>query len=153
NAADRAFAQRFAPRAEKLSRAPACATVELPCAFDEPGAIEQAAEVLFVQGEAGNGFDDALQMQQRELLRRQFEHDGAIFDLGAWAPEGGRQDAPVVGGQWLAEARFSVHRRRWFAIETRPIARRFGCKASFVEQFIALQRALFVPDRAILREC
>src|SRR5690606_26068972 len=83
NAADRAFAQRFAPRAEKLSRAPACATVELPCAFDEPGAIEQAAEVLFVQGEAGNGFDDALQMQQRELLRRQFEHDGAIFDLGA----------------------------------------------------------------------
>ena len=96
DAADGAFAERFAAAAEEFGRAPACTGIELPRAFDQARAIEQAAEVLLVQFKASDGFDQPLQMQKREQLRREFEDHRAIFDFGAEAPDRGGEDAAVI---------------------------------------------------------
>ena len=55
-------------------------------ALDKTRAVEQAAEVLLVQFEAGDRLHETLQVQQREPVRREFEHDRAILDLGAGLP-------------------------------------------------------------------
>ena len=96
HAANGAIAQRFPPRTEEFGRTPAGAGVDLPGAFDQAGAVEQPAEILLVQLKPGDRLDHALQVQQREVLRRQFEDDGAIFYLGAQASDRRRQDAPVI---------------------------------------------------------
>ena len=59
HAADRALAQRVAAAAEELSRPTPRAGVELAGAFDQAGAVEQAAKILLVQRQAGYGFDKA----------------------------------------------------------------------------------------------
>ncbi len=70
NAADGAFAQNFAATAKQFRWPTAGAGVEFARAFHKTGAIQKPAEVLLVQFEPGDGFHKALQVQQREALRR-----------------------------------------------------------------------------------
>ena len=93
----RALAQDVAAEDEQLGRPAAGLGVEAAGAFDQAAGFDQAAEVLLVQAHAGEGFDDALELQEGERGRQQLEDDGAVFDLAAQAAEGGGEDAPVVG--------------------------------------------------------
>ena len=79
------------------------AWVKLPRPDDEAGAVERAAEVLLVQRLAKDRFHHLLQVEQREALGHQLEHDGAVFDLAAQAADGGGEDAAVVGDHRLAQ--------------------------------------------------
>ena len=60
--------ERTAAELEKHWSAAGTVT-QLEKAFDKAGAIEQAAEVLLVQFEPGNGFNQALQVQQQGRWR------------------------------------------------------------------------------------
>ncbi|ENN85225.1 hypothetical protein RHSP_55066 [Rhizobium freirei PRF 81] len=45
--------------------------------------FDQPAEILLMQSEPRQGLHVFLQLQKREILRHEFEDDGAIFDLGS----------------------------------------------------------------------
>jgi len=102
-----------------------------------------------VQAPAGDRFDGALQFGQREFTRHQFEHHRAIFELGAQPRDRGREDAAVVEPHRLAQRRQAFPRQRGFA----SVAARFLDQPGLVEQFIAVEHALFVPRAAAGAEC
>ena len=60
----RALAQDLAAEAEQLGRPAAGLDVELAGAFDQAAVLDQAAEVLLVQPNAGQGLDDALELER-----------------------------------------------------------------------------------------
>ena len=99
--------------------------------------LDQAAEILLVQQPPGKRLDAALQLQQREGLRHQFEDHGMVFDLGAQPGDAGRENAAVIDDHGLARAR-----RRG---ELAPVAPRLRDQPGLVEQLIALQDQFLVP--------
>src|SRR5258708_19655427 len=50
-----------------------------------------------VEQAACKRLNTALQLQQGELRRHQFEHDRAIFDLGAQSCDSGCENAAMIG--------------------------------------------------------
>ena len=65
--------------------------------LDQVLLLDQAAEILLVQPATGQRLDAALQLQQGEGRRHQFEHDRPIFDLGAQPRDAGGEDAAMIG--------------------------------------------------------
>ena len=66
--------------------------------------FHQAAEVLLVDQPACKRLNTALQLQQGEIGRHQFEHHRTIFDLGAQPRDAGGENAAVVTGHGTAAA-------------------------------------------------
>ena len=97
-----------------------------------------------MQAPAGDRFDGALQLGQREFARHQFEHHRAVFELGAQSRDRGREDAAVVETHRLAERRQLFARQRGFA----PVAARFLDQARFVQELVAVEHAFLVPGAA-----
>ena len=58
--------------------------------------LDQAAKVLLVHQPACKRFNTALQLQQGEFRRHQFEYHGTVFDLGAQPRDPGRENAAVI---------------------------------------------------------
>ena len=69
----------------------------LDCAsfFNEFLLLDEAAEILFVDQPPGERLDAALQLQQRERIRHQLEHDRMVFDLGP-QPGNSRRENPAM---------------------------------------------------------
>ena len=76
-----AFAQDVAAKAEQFGRPAAGALVKLAGAFDQPSRFHQTPQVLLVQMNAGERFDDALQLQQRERGGRSSNTTGRYLSL------------------------------------------------------------------------
>src|SRR3954447_2706243 len=58
--------------------------------------LDQAAKILLVDQPACERLNTALQLQQGEFRRHQFEYHGAIFDLGAQPRDAGGENATVI---------------------------------------------------------
>src|SRR5215467_5592829 len=58
--------------------------------------LDQASKILLVHQPACKRLNTALQLQQGEFRRHQFEHDGAVFDLGAQPRDPGGENAAVI---------------------------------------------------------
>src|SRR5271166_1213673 len=65
--------------------------------------LDQPAEIRFVNGEACDRLDAALQLQQREDGWHQLEDDGIVFDLGPHPRDPSRENAAVVADHRLAD--------------------------------------------------
>src|SRR6056297_43130 len=126
--------------AEELGRTAGAGVAGLAGAFDQAGAQHEAAEVLLVQADTGERFHGALELEQREGLADQFEHDRAVGELAADPADGGGEDAPVVGTHRADRSRF----RRGGVVVVGPL----GDHADAVEQLVALQRPDAVPGWA-----
>src|SRR5262249_59303811 len=85
-AGERAFEQDFAAETVELARPPAGAAAHCAGLLHQALLLDLAAEVLFVQRPAGQSFDRALQLTEREVGRHQLEYHRAGFDLRAPPP-------------------------------------------------------------------
>src|SRR6516164_4996975 len=80
-----AFPQDLPPEMEQFSRAAPGRRRELAGALDQALILDQTAEILLVELDAGNGLHGSLQIKQREASRHQFEYDRAVLHLAAQA--------------------------------------------------------------------
>jgi len=140
--------QQFAAEAEEFGGAAAGFGVHAAEALDEVGALDDAAEVLLVQGDAADRLHGALQRREGEGLGHQFEDHRAVLQLAAQAAEARGEDAAVVGDHRRAEADGAGLGRR-AALGAGAVAGRLRREAGLVEQLVALQNAFLVPGRAV----
>ena len=92
----------------------------------------------------GERLDAALQLQQREGIRHQFEDDRMVFDLGPQPGNSRRENAAMIEDHAVAR-----HRRR---AGIRRAAPRLGDQPRLEQQFVALQNKFFVPRPAVEAE-
>ena len=116
-----------------------------PVELDKLGALHEPAEILFVQMPAGDCLDRALQIGERELRRHQLEHDRAVFHLRAQPRDGCCKNSPVVEWHRFAEGRELAALLRGFT----SVAPRLLDKARFIQQLVAVERALLVPRKSL----
>ena len=151
----RAFAQDVSAKAEQLGRPASGALVKLTRAFDQSSRFHETPQVLLMQMDAGERFNDALQLQQSERRREKLEHYGAILKLAAEASECSRQHSAMIqrhcvshlvgpGGKRLG--RFSCG---GFLV---PVPQRFDGEFNFVKQFVPFQYPLRNPGGAAQSE-
>src|ERR1700681_1603641 len=94
---------------------------------------------------SGDRLDRPLQFGQRKFLRHQFEHDRAVFQLGAEPRDGGRENPAVIEAHRLAERGERLPRECGFA----SVAPRFFEEARFIQELVALKHFFLVPGRAL----
>src|SRR5262245_30552671 len=97
---------------------------------------------------AEDRLDRLLQLVEREIGRHELEDHGAIFDLGADAPDGSREDATVVEAHRGAEARQERPSEGGLA----SVTSRFLYETCLVKQLVAVENLLLVPGRAVEAE-
>ena len=66
-----AFAQHVSAKAEQFGRSASGALVKLTGAFDQSSCFHETPQVLLVQMDAGERFDNALQLQQSEAWKEE----------------------------------------------------------------------------------
>src|SRR5258705_8476985 len=133
---DRPFRQYTMAEPEQLGRAADGIGGDCASFLNELLLLDQAAKILLVHQPACKRFNTALQLQQGEFRRHQFEYHGTVFDLGAQPRDSGCENAAVI----------STHRpgrddrRRAF-----PLTDRLRDPNRLVERLLALQHQLLVP--------
>src|SRR6185295_2048811 len=113
--------------------------------FDQPPALDEAAEVLLVEADSGEGLDEALELEEREARGEQLEDHRAVLELAAQAAESAREDAAVV--EPGAEPQANALRCGLLPLLVGVAVRLFD-QLRLVEQLVALEHALAVPDDA-----
>ena len=109
NASPGAGRSRSTSRRKRNSSAGRPRRLRRTCRCLRPALVfHQAAEILLVQADAGDRFHRALQFQQREGGRHQFEHHRAVFHLAAQPRDGGGQDAAMIEHHARAERRIAA---------------------------------------------
>src|SRR5688572_29264026 len=68
---------------EQLGGAATGGLFEPPRRLEDAAILDQAAEILLVQAHAGERFHGALELEQRECLGQQLEHDRTVLQLAA----------------------------------------------------------------------
>src|ERR1700733_7378902 len=95
-ARDRPLRHHVAAETEQLGRPPAGLSGHVSDLLHQVLLLDQPAKILLVQPPSGQRLHRALQLQQREAWRHQFEHHGAVFDLGAKPRDAGGKDTAGV---------------------------------------------------------
>src|SRR5579864_5245027 len=129
------LAHDFAFETHELGGPPAAFRRDLPGFLDQALLLDEAAEILLMELEAGEGLDRALQPQEREAFRHQLEDDRAIFDLGPQPCDRGREDAAMI----------MHHRLACDGIGDSPALPALGYQLRLVKQLVTLQDQLLVP--------
>ena len=93
---NRPFRQHGMAETKQLGRAANGVGGDCASFLNELLLLDQAAKVLLVHQPAWKRLNAALQLQQGEFRRHQFEHHGAVFDLGAQPCDPGSENAAVI---------------------------------------------------------
>src|SRR5436190_11431620 len=120
-----ALEQHLAAEAHEPRRPAAGRGADLAGFLDQTQLLDEPTEILLVQPDTGERLDGALQLQEREGWRHQFEHDRPVLDLAAQAAERRRQDAAMVERHRDAGAE-SVASGSWAGHRPADIARRLS---------------------------
>src|SRR5207248_4574505 len=88
--------QHLAAKAHEPRRPAASRRADLAGFLDKTLLLDQPAEILLVQSDAGERLDGPLQLQQREGRRHQLENHRPVFDLASQTPERRRQDPAMI---------------------------------------------------------
>ena len=142
-----ALLQHFAAEAEERCGASTRVVGEFAGRLNHGGGFHEATEILLVQRAPADRLRRALQRGEREGRRHQFKDHRAILHLGAQAPDGGGEDAPVIVAHGFTQRAGLVDERA-----RAPVAARLLHKPGLVEQLVAVERVLVAEALLIRKE-
>ncbi len=93
---DRPFRQHAVAKPEQFGGAADRVGGDCASFLNELLLLDEAAKILLVDQPACKRLNTALQLQQGEFRRHQFEYHGAVFDFRAQPRDAGRENAAVV---------------------------------------------------------
>ncbi len=134
-----ALSQHVSAKTEELGGPAAGARSVLTGPFDEPSAVDDAAEILFVDRHAGQRLDHSLQFEKGEAFREQFEDEGTVADLPPDPPQGGGADSPVIHRHGATKGLAGR-----LGIGT-PISVAFLDERRLVQELVSLEHPLAIP--------